>query len=398
MHSRQRRILWISSLVLDKSMHKTTQIEILHALARRGHEVMLVGSYSSKKTLRKPEDVHIVQIPLRFMPPLSTIAYSLLVFLYLPFLCLGWRPDFVMVEPGPPVFGILSILAFPKAKKPKIILDNRSGPVRRQLLGNFLFHISVLLACRLSQGVTVITQTLKKAFCKRYNVRPEHVGTWTSGVSIETFDPSRYSKSEIRARFGLTDRFVIFCHGVFGSEGAPRGIPETLGAIALLKEQFPDLTLFLLGEGSLPLDKMTEELGIQHMVTIHGPVDYEEVPRFVAMCDVGIVPLPNLPQWRHQSPLNLLEYLAMEKPVIVSDIPANRDIVGTCKCGLYIESVEPKKIADAIATYHDFRKQLGELGVYGRTLVKERYSWQKVAEDLATYLLDLEPRSLKNTN
>lgn len=359
---------------------------------------MLVGSYSSKKMLRKPEDVHIVQIPLRSMPILSTIAYSLLVFLYLPFLCLGWRPDFVIVEPGPPVFGILSTLAIPKARKPKIILDIRSGPVRQELLRNLLFDVSVLVACRLSQGITVITQTLKKKFCKRYNVRPEHVGTWTSAVSIETFNPSRYSKAEMRARFGLTDRFVIFYHGVFGSETGPRGIPETLGAIALLKERFPDVTLFLLGTGLLPLDKMTEELGIQHMVAIHAPVDYEEVPRFVAMCDVGIVPLPNLPQWSHQSPLNLLEYLAMEKAVIVSDIRANRDIVGACKCGLYIDSVEPKKIANAIATYHDLRKQLGELGVYGRTLVKERYSWQKVAKYLETYLLGLEPQSLKNTN
>ena len=115
------------------------------------------------------------------------------------------------------------------------------------------------------------------------------------------------------------------------------------------------------------------------------------VPRFVAMCDIGIVPLPNLPQWRHQCPLNLLEYLAMEKPVIVSDIPANRDILGTCKCGKYLASVEPEKIADAIAGYYDFRAQLNELGACGSTLVKERYSWQKVAQDLETYLLSLEP-------
>ena len=254
---------------------------------------------------------------------------------------------------------------------------------------NLIFDTSVLLACKFSEGITVITKLLKKRFCEKYGVRTEQVGIWTSGVSIETFDSSRYSKAEMRARFGLRNRFVILCHGAFGSKKAPRGISETMGAIALLRNRFPDLTLFLLGTSFLPLDKMAEELKIKHMVITHSPVDYNEVPRFIAMCDVGIVPLPNLPQWRHQSPLNLLEYLAMEKPVIISDIPANRDIVETCECGIYIDSVEPKKIADAIAACHELRTQLDELGVCGRTIVKEKYSWQKVAQNLETYLLSL---------
>src|SRR5208282_2967308 len=82
-------------------------------------------------------------------------------------------------------------------------------------------------------------------------------------------------------------------------------------------------------------------------VIFHGPVKYQDVRRYISACDVGIVPLPDIPDWRSQCPLNLLECLAMSKVVIATDIPANRDVAGDSKCVAYTLSADAHGIANA---------------------------------------------------
>jgi glycosyltransferase involved in cell wall biosynthesis len=108
------------------------------------------------------------------------------------------------------------------------------------------------------------------------------------------------------------------------------------------------------------------------------------------MCDVGIIPLPDHPYWRFQSPLKLLEYLAMEKVVILTDIPAHRAVIGEAKCGVYISAVNPTKIAGAIEYAYLNKGNLEEWGKMGRKIVKEKYTWEKVAMDLENYLLSID--------
>jgi len=121
-------------------------------------------------------------------------------------------------------------------------------------------------------------------------------------------------------------------------------------------------------------------------------VDYAEVPKYIAMCDVGIVPLPDLPYWRFQCPLKLLEYLAMKKVVIVTDIPAHRAIIGKEKCGIYISSVKPIGIAKSITYAYNNKEKLGKWGEIGRTIIKQEYTWEKVARDLENYLLSIDEK------
>jgi glycosyltransferase involved in cell wall biosynthesis len=159
----------------------------------------------------------------------------------------------------------------------------------------------------------------------------------------------------------------------------------------ILRSAYSDVVLFLLGTG--PIVPMLKELiqkeRLQDNVVIHNPVDYVEVPKYIGMSDVCIVPLPNHPYWRFQCPLKLLEYLAMEKVVIVTDIPAHRLIIGREKCGIYISSVKPIKIAKAIMYTYQIREKLEEWGATGRTIIDEKYCWEKVAKDLDNYLLSI---------
>ena len=377
-------------MILDIHLHKTSRIEILRALAKRGHEVFLVAAYSSKKKEIELTDVPVISIPLRYVPFFSTGAYVLLLFLYLPLFFLHLKPDFVILEPDATILSIVPTLLFPRLKKPKIVLDIRSTPVGISGIGGYLktlfFTIALNTAKKFFQGITIITPLMKKEVCENYDINSRFVGVWTSGVSTIAFNPENCSETEMRKKFQLEGKFVVLHHGVFGKK---RGIIETIKAIEILKNAYPYLVLFLLGRGDINLKDIIKELDLQNMVIVHDTVDYAEVRKYIAMCDVGIVPLPNLSDWRYQCPLNLLEYLAMKKVAIATDIPANRGILRESKCGIYASSANPVAIANAIAYAYNKRSKLREWGTYGRALIEERYSWEKVAENLENYLLEL---------
>jgi len=229
---------------------------------------------------------------------------------------------------------------------------------------------------------------MKKEICKQYKINPDFVGVWTSGVSTELFDPKKHSNKskKLREDLGLSHKFIVFYHGAFSPN---RGLIETIEAIDIVRKKHSEVVLFLLGAGSIidNLKSLVETKKLQNNVIIHPPVKYVDVPKYIAMSDICLVPLPNHPYWNFQCPLNLLEYLAMEKPVIITDIPANRSIVCENKCGIYITSIRPIEIANAIEYSYNNKTKFAEWGKLGRKIVEKNYTWDKVAEKFEEYLL-----------
>jgi glycosyltransferase involved in cell wall biosynthesis len=110
------------------------------------------------------------------------------------------------------------------------------------------------------------------------------------------------------------------------------------------------------------------------------------------MSDVCIIPLPDYPYWRSQSPLKLFEYLSMEKVVIATDIPAHRSVLDNQKCCIYLSSVNPEEIAKIIEYASINKENLAGWGKTGRKIVLQKYTWEKVAEVFEHYLLCIDSR------
>jgi len=387
--AQKEKIVWISFLVLDLFLHKTSKIEILKQLSARGYDVHLFAIRSKKNVQLNNSNVHLIAIPLRYFPMVTTCLFAFLLFIFLPFYIIIKRPNVIITQSDPSILGFVWKPLF-RPFKLKVILDIRSTPVEinsfRDSLGALWFNISVVVAKKLFDGITTITPLMKKEVCDKFQIDPNFIGVWTSGVSTTLFEPERFNGSEMRKKLGLANKFIIMYHGRFDLH---KGIIESVKGIEKLESKYHDVVLFMFGNGpALPvLKKLVRKKRIMDKAIIHDAVDYEEVPKYISMCDVGIVPLPDLPYWRHQCPLKLLEYLAMKKVVIVTDIPAHRQIVGKSKCGVYISSVDPREIAKAIAYAYDNRERLKDWGSYGRRIVEEKYDWRKCGEDFENYLL-----------
>ena len=390
-------IIWVSPTTLDLFLHSTAVLDILRQFAKSGHKVTLISVRSRDISRIKNPQVRMIFVPLRFVPVVSPIMFAIVLFFFLPISIIISKPDHVILSPEAPpsILSSLPGLLISRFKKVKFVLDIRSIPVEtvgiRGFLHRFWFSVSVLIAKKSFDGITTITPLMKKEICNGFDVDLDKVGVWTSGVSDSLFNPETLTtkRLELKRKLGLTGKFVVFYHGIFT---ATRGLTETIEAMKILRRKHPNIVFFLLGTGPIVtmLRALIQKEGLQENVIITNSVNQSEVPKFIGMCDVCIVPLPDHPYWRSQSPLKLLEYLAMEKVVILTDIPAHRAVIGEAKCGIYISSVKPIEIAKAIEYAYLNKENLQELGKIGRAIIKEKFTWAKVAGDLENYLLSID--------
>lgn len=400
-----KEIVWVTELILDSSLHKTTYFEILTNLSKKGYHTLLFGMRSRKNLgpvtteensgSRSFDPPRFFFVPVRYLPVIAPAIHALVLTFLLPAYIVRSNPDFVIMSPDISIISSIPVLFLSKFKKTKLILDIRSTPVdTRGLRGSlvkFCFNISVLIARRFFSGITIITPMMRKEVSGKFSLNSKRIGVWSSGVSIELFDPKGWDRqgAELRTKMGLSGKFVVLYHGWFSTS---RGINETIEAIRMLSQSNSDIVFFLLGSGPsvLELKSIVKKENIQTNVIIHDNVEYENVPKYIALCNVGIVPLPDIPYWRFQSPLKLLEYLAMGKVVILTDIPAHRSIIGEEECGIYISSAKPIEIAKAIEYAYHNKEKLEEWGKSGPTIIGLNYTWEKIVRDLENYLLSID--------
>jgi len=333
---------------------------------------------------------------MKYIPVLSSIMFTVILFFELPFYVAFWSPDIVLMDVDISMIGSISSLVLSKLTRTKFLFDIRSMPV--EISGFYgrikecAYSLAIHYGREFFDGATVITSNMKSSICETYRLNPRKVGVWSSGVSTDKFKPiSPTESNKIKSELGLDGKFVVFYHG---SVSPTRGLVETVEAISLLKAKYPDIVFFLLGLGPT-LNKikiLIHKLCIETSIVIHKPVHYKYVPKFIAMADVCISPLPPNPYWVFQAPLKVLEYLAMGKVVIVTDIPAHRLVIGSKICGVYVSSTNPIEIAKAIEYTYNNKTYLESWGKVGLEIIEKDYTWDKVAKKLELFLLSISSK------
>lgn len=386
------KIGFVSHVHLDRDSFSKSIVEIVEELNRIGNKTdLIVPSISSRKNIQCDYKIYLPSLNINF---LSSILFSISVFFYLPVYILRNKPNVIILDSSSMISSIIWILISKlKIIKTKWIFDVRSIPVENKGLHGGLFNLQYILsifsAKFLTDSISFLTLIMAKEECKKFGIKNKPIGVWTSGVNEKLFNPILYAKEggKLKRRLGLEKKFVVFYHGVLSPN---RGLQNAVRAINLLKKDYPNIVLFFLGEGQAKneLKEIVKENKSQDNVIFHNGIKYNEVPKYVSMMDIGIVPLPHHPYWNNQSPLKVMEYLAMEKPIILTDIPAHKDIIGKAtKCGIFIKSHEPEEIARGILWAYNNKQKLKSIGKEGRKIILEKYTWKKIAKDLEVFLV-----------
>jgi glycosyltransferase involved in cell wall biosynthesis len=385
-------ILFVTQSNYASAFQPGRRVELPKALSIQGHRVDLISACYS---WHKPEiqsasynQVHLITIG--NTPYLMSAVYSikLLSLLIKSLLFSSTKPDVIIADyasvwPSLP----LALMVRLGLIRVRFVLDVRSPPVetsvRRGMLKEIEYRSAILLAKMVFAGITVITPAVRDDIARRHRINPETIGVWSSGASPDTFNPSLTIRPADMDVF--MGKFVVMHHGILTRN---RGLQQAVEALELLKNEYPDIVLLLVGEGEAKgeIQAMVTAKGLGSRVFIHDAVPYERMPDYISVADVGLIPLPNIGWWRASSPQKLMEYLSMEKPVIVTDIPAHRGILMDADCAFYISSVEPDQIAVAIINAYQRRYGMRSMGKLGRDIVLKGYTWEAQANKLISFL------------
>ncbi len=107
-----------------------------------------------------------------------------------------------------------------------------------------------------------------------------------------------------------------------------------------------------------------------------GFLDRTAVKLVMSSSIAGLVTLHPVENYLDALPVKMFEYMCAGIPVIASDFPLWREIVIGNDCGLCVDPMNPKAIAEAIdylATHPEEAKRMGD---NGRAAVQERYNWK----------------------
>ena len=167
-----------------------------------------------------------------------------------------------------------------------------------------------------------------------------------------------------------------------GGIDALRGIKEMVQAFEFVPEHLESRFELAGMFEPLSLEADVRKLRGWQNVDFHGQISRTGVASLLGRGRVGLVLYHPAANHTFSQPTKLFEYMAAGIPVVASDFPRWREIVEGAGCGILVDPLDPRRIAQAVAWLLENPKEAEEMGRRGREAVLERYSWRTEAEKL----------------
>lgn len=230
-------------------------------------------------------------------------------------------------------------------------------------VGEWVRRYMVRRAC----GVIVINSQLQKIY-QRFNQN--------CLIAHDAVDVSEYknlpSKEIARKELSLPQSQIIALYA--GSVRRMKGVDVVIGAA----ESMPDVQFYLLGRVYDDIHGMDLPANVQCL----GEVTHGQVATYLAAADILLLPHPA--GIHSQSPMKLFEYMAVGTPIIASDLPYHREVLGVEGVGYFA----PGDVNDFIRVINGLKARYEEMvsaAAFQRTRVLE-YTWEKRGERIATFV------------
>jgi len=205
-----------------------------------------------------------------------------------------------------------------------------------------------------------------------FGMPDERIVTFPWGIDLDHFSPETWQAPNGNTFNLLSTRSWEPIYGV-----------EVIAqAFTQASRKRPELRLVMLGNGSqagkLRQILTSENTGNRHQdsidnsrVLMPGLVNYDRLPRYYHSADLYVAATHS-----DGTSISLLEAMACGCPVLVSDIPGNREWVTPGVNGWLFPDGDSSALAEAILTAVDQQDRLTEMGRAARKIVEERADWK----------------------
>lgn len=246
-------------------------------------------------------------------------------------------------------------------------------------------HLAMPITSRISYSLLPHHVITVSEYVRRYligeGISAARVVAIPTGVDIGHFSPGN-ADGRLREELGL-ERDVPLV-GTVGILRVKKGHHILLDAIPLVLREIPDAVFVFAGDGPQKKNIMNriEQLGLQDKVHMLGL--RRDIPDILKSLDLFV-----LPTLQEALGTSFIEAMAMEKPVIGTNVGGVGEVIKDGMNGFLVEPDDPSALARAMVTMLKDRERARNMGKEGRKIVLEHFTVERMCERVHALYLSL---------
>ena len=234
----------------------------------------------------------------------------------------------------------------------------------------FLLTIAERLTFFLADTVISTNESYKQVAVARGKKDPSNVFVVRSGPDLEKF-----KKAPVDLRYHAGRSYLVGYLGVMGDVDGVDGLIRVVHELVVNRGR-RDIQFCLIGGGPMleSLKRLAIELEVSEYVDFPGRISDAEVLRRLSNCDVCVNPDPVSPLNDKSTMNKILEYMALERPIVQFDVHEGRQ--SAAEASLYALPNDFLNFADKIEQLLADSALRARMGTIGRRRMEQSLEWR----------------------
>ena len=249
------------------------------------------------------------------------------------------------------------------------------GAIKKSFIIRF-FETVELFLYKNSDVIIALTDSFKANLIKR-GIDAKKITVIKNGVDLDNFKRERINAEKFKRELGVEEKKIV---SYIGTLGMAHALDKILDCAKNL-ETMEDVQFFIVGSGAEKdkLERRKDKENIKN-VTFVGQVGKEEVKKYYAISDIGLVTLRKNELFKSVIPSKIFEYMAMEIPIIISVDGEARKIVEASQGGIYVEPENVEQMTEVLRVLIQKPETTANMGKNARMYVERNFERKKLAE------------------
>ncbi|WP_329626469.1 glycosyltransferase family 4 protein [Pseudomonas syringae] len=239
-------------------------------------------------------------------------------------------------------------------------------PVARRIV-SFAFSMYERYACKKMDAILTATPYIRDKFLSINDCV----------IDINNFPLA----GELDSNLDWSEKTREVCY--VGGISSIRGVREVISAFEFVRTSSRLNLVGKFSESAVEAD--VKKLSSWSSINQLGQLNRAEVRNILGRSVAGLVTFYPLPNHVDAQPNKMFEYMSAGIPVIASNFPLWREIIEGNDCGLCVDPLNPRAIAEAIDFLIDNPERAEQMGKNGQRAVADRYNWDAEGRRLLAF-------------
>lgn len=362
------RILYITSVLGDIGGSEIYCRDMIREMAKRGHEVLVASTEPYKF---REKNVHFLKIP--------SFGHHAFHKFTAPFFYRGvvkaakeFRPDVIQSHSNC-LIGWIGDRVKKALNTRHVLLIEMISDTNNNLHTKIIYRLERLLLPKLwYDKIVVWTENMKRKFLLPWGIRENRIAVIPAALEASNYNQKADGRM-VKEKFG--QHLIVSIKSLWTTN--VWGLTYVVKAMKHVREKHPEYKYLCIGPGdSSRLQKIAREEGVDDVVLFPGSIPNSEKHEYWAATEIA----PHSYVYEFSTSISLLEYLAMGKACVITDVGAVREYVKDA--AVIVKPENPLAMAEGINMLIEDKQLRKRLGKRARKLFEEQYSIQSTVDSL----------------